>query len=167
MIRKDADERMCFLSTLEWLMAVTVRYGSPVQFGLVHIACGHKNQLGEAYGAQEAAHQLVAVIDSLKKAFRKTDLVARNGSDLWVIVPFTPSTEKLHDKVIEILESAKHDGLNVVDREVSIFNLTNHLSELDKQIKEFNALSLLEYLEENKKTLAQYTFELSSSPALT
>jgi GGDEF domain-containing protein len=156
MLREDIEARIIFLGTLEWLMALTVRYASPVKFGLVYIAYGNKNELGETYGAQEAAKQLAAVTVSLKNAFRKADLVTRNGSDFWVIVPYTPDTEKLYDKVVEILDVAEHEGLQVVNRETSIFNLTDNIAQLDKQFKSLDALGLLDFLKENKETFAEH-----------
>ncbi len=158
MIKEDIEARNTFLATLEWLMAVTERYSCPVEFGLVHIEYGEHNELGEAYGAQEAVRQLAEVALHLKKAFRKADLVARNGSDFWVVVPFAPSTEKLYDKVVEILESIEHQGLLVVNPEISVFNLTDKMAELDTQLKNLSALDLLEYLKEHKASLAQHRF---------
>lgn len=156
MISEDIEARNNFLATLEWLMAVTVRYACPVEFGLIHIEYGGNNELGEVYGAQEAVKQLAEVTHHLKKTFRKTDLVARNGSDFWVIVPYAPPTEKLYDKVVEILGDVEHEGLLVVDPEISIFDLTDNMAELDKQFKELNALAFLEHLKENKKSFAKH-----------
>ena len=157
---EDIEARNNFLATLEWLMAVAVRYGRLLELGLIHIEYGHGNELGDAYGAQEAVNQLAEVTRHLKKVFRKTDLVGRNGRDFWVIVPYMPSTEKLFDKVVEILGGVEHEGLRVVNPEVSIFDLTSHMAELDMQRNEFGPLDLLEYLKAKKKSLARHAFSL-------
>lgn len=158
MVTEDIESRSSFLAALEWLMAVTVRYDCPIEFSLIHIEYGDKNQLGEAYGAQEAVQQLDEMRLHLKSVFRKTDMVARNGSDFWVVVPCTPSTEKLQDKVREILGGAEHEGLRIVNPEISIFNVSDQRADLEKQFKDLNALALLEYLKANKKILAEHTF---------
>lgn len=163
MIRKDIEAKAHFVHTLEWIMAVMHRYASPIQFGLVHIAHGSGNEIGETYGAQEALRQLVAVTDSLKNAFRKTDLVARDGSDFWVIIPYTPATEKIYDKVAKILQDAVHDSLRVVQREVSIFSLPMNLTELGKDTNKLTALEFLTHLKENKHNYASHHFCLPSS----
>lgn len=162
MVRQDIEARTHFVHTLEWLIAVMHRYSSPIQFGLVHIAHGDKNELGETYGAQEAIRQLAGVTHSLKKAFRKTDLVARDGSDFWVIIPYTPATEKIYDKVLGILQAADHDGLRVVERETSIFSLPMNLTELNKESAQLTALEFLAHLKEHKLSYASHTFRLPS-----
>jgi hypothetical protein len=58
--------------------------------------------------------------------------------------------------VVEILDVAEHEGLQVVDRETSIFNLTDNIAQLDKQFKSLDALGLLDFLKENKETFAEH-----------
>ncbi|MDP2142944.1 MAG: diguanylate cyclase [Gallionella sp.] len=165
MIHKDIEAKAHFVHTLEWIMAVMHRYSFPIQFDLVHIAHGNGNEIGETYGAQEAFRQLAAVTDSLRNAFRKTDLVARDGSDLWVIVPYTPATEKIYDKVSGILQDAVHEGLHIVEREVSIFSLPMHLTELGKDSSKLTALEFLSHLKENRQRYASHRFCQPSSMA--
>lgn len=162
MTLKDLEAKEHFVRTLEWLMAVIHRYASPIQFGLVHISHGSGNEISEAYGAREAVRQLVAVTESLRNAFRKTDLVARDGSDFWVIVPYTPATEKLYDKVVKILQDAQHDGLNIVDRETTIFSLPMDMDQLGIEPSKLTALEFLTILKENKHRYASHHFRLPS-----
>ncbi|HZW24665.1 MAG TPA: diguanylate cyclase [Gallionella sp.] len=166
MICKDIEAKANFVHTLEWIMAVMHRYSSPIQFGLVHIAHGNGNEIGETYGAQEALRQLVAVTNSLKNAFRKTDLVARDGSDFWVIIPYTPATEKIYDKVAQILQDAVHDSLRVVEREISIFSLPMNLTELGDDSNKLTAQELLSHLKKNKHNYASHHFSLPSAEPL-
>lgn len=165
MIIEDLEIRRSFMDTLEWLLALSLRYDSPIQFGLVHIDFGDRNELGEAYGAQEAAKELAELTGHLKSVFRKTDLIARNGTDFWMILPYTPATEKLYDKVIETLGAVDHDGLKVVNPEISVFDLPEHLSALQQQIETLGAPELLAYLKANRQSLARHTFCLDFAHA--
>lgn len=158
MMIEDIESRNNFLATLEWLLAIAARYDHSIELGLIHIEYGHKNELGETYGAHEAVNQLAEMTRHLKQVFRKTDLVCRNGSDFWVIVPYTPSTEKLFDKVFEILGGMEHEGLRIVNPEISVFDLTSLITAFVKQQREFNALDFIEYLRANKESFAQRTF---------
>jgi predicted signal transduction protein with EAL and GGDEF domain len=124
MRQEDIDSHDKFLFTLEWLLAVTKRYSDPLQFGLVHIHYKNLGILGETYGAKNASHKLDDVSRSLRKAFRKTDLVARDGTDFWILVPYTQANEKLVDKVNDTIEAASQDDLHVAEHDISIFALS-------------------------------------------
>ena len=87
MSREEIDTHEKFMFTLEWLLAVTKRYSGRLEFGLAHIDFENPKVLGEVYGAQQASHKLDDVLRSLRKAIRKTDLVARDGADFWILVP--------------------------------------------------------------------------------
>lgn len=158
MMIEDIESRNSFLATLEWLLAIAARYDRSIELGLIHIEYGHRNELGETYGAHEAVNQLAEMTRHLKQVFRKTDLVCRNGSDFWVIVPYTPSTERLYDKVFEILGGMEHEGLRVVNPEISVFDLTALIPAFVKQHREFNALDFIEHLRANKECFAHRTF---------
>lgn len=160
MVNHDAKSREIFINTLDWLSLVVNRYAENFNFALVKIAFGHGNELGEAYGAPEASKQLVAMTADLQKAFRKTDLVARNGSDFWVIFPYTPFSENIYEKIVTVMEDAHHDGLNVVDREIAIFTSPFDLSLT--QTPEFSGLALLEYLKQHQQKLASHVFRFNA-----
>lgn len=163
MIREDTEIQKAFLSMLEWLIAVTDRYSSPIEFGLVHISFGDEHDLGEAYGAIDAIWQLVKFTSTFKRAFRKTDFVARVGIDYWVIVPYTPATEGINEKVLSILKLAEHEGLQVVERRASIFTLSTLLSEIEQQLTELTPLELLAYLKEHRENYAKHMFVLPAT----
>ena len=136
-----------FLATLEWLLALTERYSSSdIQIGLIHIDFGNPRILGEAYGAQRASQRLHEVANCLRNAFRKTDLVARDREDFWILTPYTPVTEKLSDKVRLITELASKDGLEFVERDISIFSLRDVAA---KASKNRTAPQFLQHLKEN------------------
>ena len=61
----------------------------------------------------------------MRRAFRKTDLVARDGEDFWILTPYTPVTDKLSDKAMHITRIASKNGLEFVERDISIFSLTD------------------------------------------
>lgn len=149
-----------FLFTLDWLLAVTARYSGHIQFGLAHINYGEPSTLGEAYGAQKASQKLDEVLHSLRKAFRKTDLVARDGVDFWILVPFTPATERLSDKIKYIIETASQGGIDFVERDISIFSLSNDVAELPT---DQTAAELLAYLKQNHIQLSHMKVMLPAS----
>lgn len=149
MYQEKIEAREQFLFALKWLLAVTERYAGPIQFGLAHIRYENAKLLGDTYGAQHASQQLDDVWQSLRKSFRKTDLVARDGTDFWIIVPFTD--EKISDKIRYILESASLGGLQIVERDISFFSLPlDGIGPSD----ELSAEELLAYLKKNHTSLA-------------
>lgn len=153
MTQEDIEAREKFLFTLEWLLAVTKRYSGHLQFGLAHIDYENPGILGETYGAQKASQQLDEVSHSLRKAFRKTDLVMRDGVDFWILVPYTPADEKLVDKIKYIVETASQGGLQIVERDISIFSLPQAAVDLGEDC---SALEFLSYLKKNHIALARH-----------
>lgn len=121
MLQEDIEALDNLLFTLDWLLGVSARHFDSIKFGLAHIGFGNPSILGEAYGAQEASQKLDEVLHSLRKSFRKTDLVARDGVDFWVLVPYTAASELLSDKIKGILESVPDSDLQIVERDISIF----------------------------------------------
>jgi hypothetical protein len=160
MSHKNVATHEKFLFTLEWLLAVTERYAGCLQFGLFHINFENPRILGEAYGAQKASHKLDEALHSLQKAFRKTDLVSRDGVDFWILAPYTPADEKLADKIKHIIEMASESGLQIVERDLSIFSLPNDAAAPGP---DSSALEFLAYLKKNHVTLARC--ELSLPPS--
>lgn len=160
-LKHDNQTRATFLSTLDWLLPVVGRYAENFNFALVKIAFGQGNELGDAYGAPEATKQLIAVTADLQKAFRKTDLIARNGTDFWVIFPYTPFSENIYEKIVTVIEKAHHEGLNVVDREIAIFTSPFNLNQ--QQIPQLTALELLDYLKLHQAQFASHVFRFSAS----
>ncbi len=157
MSQEKFERRDKFLFTLEWLLAVTKRYSSGLQFGLAHIDYKTPRTLGETYGAQKAAQKLDEVSHSLHKAFRKTDLVVRDGTDFWILMPFAQAEERLFDKIKYIIETASLSGLEIVERDISIFLLPNAAAELDENS---SALEFLAYLKNNHTVLASRKISL-------
>lgn len=157
MSQTTIELREKFLYTLEWLLAVTRRYTGHVQFGLVHVNFSNPGLLGDTYGAQEAAHRLDEIAVCLKNAFRKTDLVARDGVDLWVLVPFTPPDELPADKIGEIIAIASQNSLEIVERDISFFSLPFAAPE---QNHDDTAEEFLAYLKKNHLRLASHEIQL-------
>lgn len=160
MSSEDIEAREKFLFTLEWLLAVTKRHSGGLQFGLAHINYETPKVLGETYGAQKASQKLDEVSHSLRKAFRKTDLVARDGADFWILVPFTPAEEKLVDKIRYIVDTASQSGLKIVERDISIFALPNLTAGVSADL---SALEFLSYLKQNHIKLATHEVSLPAS----
>jgi len=157
MSHTDIESRENFLFTLEWLLAVTKRYAANVRFGLVRISFADPEKLGDLFGAQEAAHKLDDILHCLNKAFRKTDLVARDGVDFWILVPYTSTDEKLADRVRYIINIASQVGLEIVERDISLFPLPLDRHDMGD---DFSAVEFLAYLKNNHDTLASHEFAL-------
>lgn len=164
LIKKEIESRRAFLFTLEWLLALLNRYSSSIQFDLVHIELGSDHELGEAFGIREAFKQLALLTISLTNDFRKTDIITRNVTDYWIIVPYDSNREQIQTKIVEIFQASKHKDLNIINREISIFSLPLATSEAITNLT--SATEFLEYLKANKKELASQTFTLSANDEL-
>lgn len=152
--QQDNALREKFLFTLEWLLAVTKRYTDHIQFGLIHVNFANYQVLGDMFGAQEAAQKLEEVLLCLRKAFRRTDLVARDGVDFWILAPYTETDGRLADKVRNIIEIASQSGLEIVEHDISIFSLPIDVGELDENS---SATEFLAHLKKNHISLASHT----------
>jgi GGDEF domain-containing protein len=161
MLTLDTNARTLFLNTLDWLLAVITRYPDHFNFALIKIAYGSKNELGDAYGAPEASKQLIAMTQDLQEAFRKTDLVARDGSDFWIIFPYTPFSENIHEKILGVIQEAHHAGLNIVNREISIFTLPFNSENSNNPT--LPAVDLLHFLKQHQSQYASHVFQLSAT----
>ncbi|MDO9152072.1 MAG: diguanylate cyclase [Methylotenera sp.] len=104
---------------------------------------GENHELGDAYGAKEAAEQLVAMTSHLRRLYRNTDLVARIESDFWIIVPYTPAAEKIQDKVRSIIQDAEHDALKAVVQSASIFSFPSDDKALNQKLTELSGADFL------------------------
>lgn len=111
-----------FLNVLEWVLAVQMRYASHLRQSLVCVSFHDHKKLGDAYGAKDALQMIVGLAAKLRRSLRKTDLVARSGADIWVLIPFV-TPESVLSKVAQIVEIAAADGLDVVDRDLSIYSI--------------------------------------------
>lgn len=156
---QPADIEACekFLFTLEWLLAVKRRHPEPSEFALAHISHRHPAILGETYGAAIASRKLDEFSHALRRAFRKTDLVARYGTDFWILVPYTPASEKLVDKIKYITETASQSGLEIVERDISIFPLSGSLVDPEKG---YSAEEFLRHLKRDHIALAHQEVSL-------
>ncbi|MBU1235735.1 MAG: diguanylate cyclase [Gammaproteobacteria bacterium] len=111
-----------FLYVLEWVLAVQVRYANNLRHSLVSINFHDQKTLGDTYGAKDALQMLIALAGQLRSSLRKTDLVARNGTTIWVMIPFV-TPESVLSKVSQIVEIAAANGLDIVDRDISIYSI--------------------------------------------
>jgi len=160
----DIESRTIFLNTLTWLLAVCERYSDQFNFALVKIAYGEKNQLGDAYGAPEASKQLSSLTESLQKTFRKADLIGRNGTDFWIIFPYTPFSDNIYDKIRSVIDEGDHEELNIVNREIAIF--TSPFQIKDEPIGKLTALETLDYLKNHQSNYAKHVFHIEAIETL-
>ncbi len=146
-MNEDNQAREKFLITLDWLLALNERYENAVRYGLLHVCFHGKQQLGNAYGAQHAATMLINLAAKLRKAFRTTDLVARDGTDFWILIPYTdPKT--VIEKVSQLVEISSESGLDIVDRDLAFFNTENISA--NKPAVSVGAQAYLEHLRKNR-----------------
>ena len=116
----NAFER--FTITMEFLMELHVRHPQAIDYSLIHVCFHDRQRLGVVYGAKEAAKMLVDLAKKLRQSFRKTDLVARDGVDFWILAPCT-TPENVSEKVTTLIEMASDLGLDVVERDVAVFSM--------------------------------------------
>lgn len=152
MLHEDVELFGKFLFTLEWLLEVTARHPGNIQFNLIHIDFGSPRILGDAYGAQEATVKLQEVLSSLRQTLRKSDLVARQGVDFWILMPQDPSRDGLPEKLQDIIEAASQSGLEIVERDISFFSLSDTHSELGLCC---SGMDFLSYLKRNHTQLSR------------
>lgn len=119
-MQTEINELDRFMVTLEWLMALEERYPNGISFGLAHVCFHGREKLGLTYGARDAAQMLRELSNQLRTVFRKTDLIARDGTDFWILVPYT-KPETVTNKLSTLIEVASENGLDVVDRDVAFF----------------------------------------------
>ena len=158
-----SDIQLCsrFIETLNWICQVQIRHADDFHVALVRIAYGDDNSLGEAYGAPEALRQLSSLTYDLQGAFRRSDLVGREGTDFWILFPYTRVTDNIYDKLMDVLHGSAHKRLNIVEREIAIFELP--LIYQQAVVKPDNGAALLEYLKTNQAELASHVFRLTST----
>lgn len=136
-----------FVYVLEWVLAVQMRYANNLRHSLVCIRFHDQKTLGDTYGAKDALQMLIDLAMQLRKSLRKTDLVARSGTSVWVMIPFV-TPESVLSKVSQIVEIGAANGLDIVDRDISIFSIP------DAGIlegKDFNsAADFLEFIDDQK-----------------
>lgn len=119
-MKEDAAAWERFLHVLDWVLAVQIRYATNLRHSLVCISFHDPKVLGDAYGARDALQMVIELAAKLRESLRKADLVARNGTDVWVLIPFV-TPKSVMARVGQIVEIAAANGLNIVDRDLSVY----------------------------------------------
>lgn len=156
-----SDIQLCsrFIETLDWICQVLIRHSEDFNVALVRIAYGDDNSLGETYGAPEALRQLSSLTHDLQASFRRSDLVGREGTDFWILFPYTRVTDNVYDKLLDVIQGSAHNNLNIVEREIAIFELPLIYSKA--LVKPDNSHTLLKHLKTNQAALASHVFRLA------
>jgi GGDEF domain-containing protein len=152
-MKEDTAAWEKFLYVLEWVLAVQMRYASNLRHSLVCISFHDQKKLGDAYGAKDALQMLVDLAKQLRKSLRKTDLVARNGTSVWVMIPFV-TPESVLSKVSQIVEIGAANGLDIVDRDISIFSIPDAGILEGKNFN--NAEDFLEFIDDQKNVAMRW-----------
>lgn len=157
-----SDIQLCsrFIDTLDWICQVLIRHADDFNVALVRIAYGDDNSLGEAYGAPEALRQLSSLTHDLQNSFRRSDLVGREGTDFWILFPYTRVKDNIYDKLLDVLHDSAHKNLNIVEREIAIFELPVIYQKA--MVKPDTGLALLQYVKSNQPELASHIFRLAN-----
>jgi GGDEF domain-containing protein len=151
-MQEDIEARDHFMFVLDWLLAVHERHpAKALDFSLLHVCFHDQQKLGQVYGAPEAYHMLAELSGKLRHAFRRTDLVARNGSDFWILAPCT-TPETLREKINMLVEISVADGLNIVDRDVTVFSPSDLIR--PDQAPLSSAAAFLDYLKKDCRAIA-------------
>ena len=153
MLQEDLEALEKFLSALEWSLACWARYPGQFQLALAHIDYRNPQRIGDAYGAKAGSLKLDEVAHSLRRTFRKTDLVARNGTDFWILLPHVPAIDKVSEKIRYIVDTWSDEGLKIVERDVAFFVIDQEGVQLTET---FTPLEILAYLKENHRRHASY-----------
>ncbi len=150
-MQDDAGSWDRLLHVLEWLLDVELRHPGTLRFSMVYISFADKIALGNTYGAPAAFQMLVKLAHDLNRAMRKSDIVARNGTDFWVLIAHNEA-ELVVPKIAKIVEIAAANGLDVVDRDISVFSF--HDQDIVKQNGLNLPLAFLDYVK-NNRTIAR------------
>ena len=153
-MKNDAALWDRLLYILEWTLAIKLRHADQLDFSMVYIKFDDKGKLGNLYGAMEAAQMLFKLTHDLNDAMRKTDVVARSGSNFWVLIPHIEA-ESVVSRVAKIVEIAGKNGLDVVDYDISIFPLLNN--EILKQGGLDSPLPFLDYVKSHCSVAKSWT----------
>lgn len=150
----EAWERM--LHVLGWCLDVKLRHPDSLDFSIAHVSFGDKATLGDRYGAMAAFQMLVDLSRNLRRAIRKSDIAARNGTDFWVLMPGI-GDELVLPRVSKAVEVAAANGLDAVDRDISIFAFQDN--KILKQNSLYSPLRFLDYVKNNRSIAMSWSVE--------
>ena len=127
MFAEDITAQDKFKVMLEWMLALEKRHADALQPGLVHIKYDEADIRDLTFGASDAAHKLNEVMECLRRAFRTTDIIAREGMGFWILSPFT-QIDPIMEKVQNVIRTAPQNGLGIAHSNVRVFLLRDHMS---------------------------------------
>lgn len=145
-MKNDADSWGKLLYVLEWIIGVKLRHADSMNFSMAYISFDDMAMLGNRYGAMQAAQMLFELTHELDDTLRKTDIVARNGTDFWVLMPHIES-DSVVPRVSKIIAIAAENGLNVINHDISIFAIVGN--DVLKQNDLDSPLRFLDYVKNN------------------
>lgn len=126
MFAEDITAQDKFKVMLEWMLALEKRHADALQPGLIHIKYDEADIRDLTFGASDAAHKLNEVMDCLRRAFRTTDIIAREGMGFWILSPFT-QIDPIMEKVQNVIRTAPQNGLGIAQSNVRVYLLRDHM----------------------------------------
>ena len=124
-MKQDAASWEKLLLVLEWILDVKLRYADHLHFSLIYLNLGDREVLGNEYGAPAAHRMLLELARNLRLAMRKSDIVARNNTDFWLLLSHV-QPDLVVPRISRIVEVAADNGFDIVDRDVSIYAFQDH-----------------------------------------
>jgi hypothetical protein len=89
-------------------------------FGMFRVGFENPQVLGSAFGASDAMRRLNQFGSMLASTFRRTDMVARDLTDFWIVTPEC-NADIVGCRLCEIAGGVKDFGLDVVDCSVGAY----------------------------------------------
>jgi len=152
-MKHDAASWDKLLLVLEWILDVKLRYHDHLHFSLIYLSMGDRNILGNEYGAPVAHKMLVELSRKFRLSMRKSDIVARNNTDYWLLLSHV-QPELVLERISKIVEIASADGFDLVDRDISFFKFQDN--NFLKQNGLYAPSVFLDYLKENRSVLKSW-----------
>ncbi len=143
MVLDDISANDKFLVMLDWMLALEGRHADALQPGLVYVAYDQTDVRDLTFGASDAARKLSEVLDCLQRAFRTTDIIARQGMGFWILTPFT-QIDPVIGKVRQVIKTAPKNGLAIAHSNIRIFMLRDHIAARPAKFR--SAQECLDYL---------------------
>lgn len=104
---------------LEWLASQRPE-AVHAHFSMFRVAFESPQVLGSSFGASDAMRRLNQFGNMLATTVRRTDLVARDLTDFWVIAPEC-NVDMVGCRLCEIANSVTDFGLDIVDCSVGVY----------------------------------------------
>ena len=126
MVLEELGDGDKFMAVLEWMIALGHRQSGVLEAGLVYVTYDPVEVRDLTFSASDTVAQLGVIQTCLRKAFRHSDLICRDGVNFWILAPFT-QIEPVLDKVQRVIKSAPENGLSFAKQNFRVFMLKDYI----------------------------------------